>query len=121
MIISLSISAFNPNKYSKLEKNDGIYTLWCENDKEITKIGSLDGNIYLENEKYGEKQYSFVIINEDGQKEIIKKPEYEVVIGAAPIIEENTVVKVKTNVKYATTNIWFYIPTNIEREIIIVG
>ena len=120
-ILTLSISAFIPNEYTQLEKVAGIAALGSNTDKEITKIGTLDGDIYLENDNHGKKQYSFVIINEDGQKEVIKKPEYEVVIDAAPFVEENTVLKVKTKIKYTTTNIWFYIPTEIEREIIIIG
>lgn len=117
-MLPLTTFPFIPNGYTQLEKVAGIAALGSNTDKEITKIGTLDGDIYLDNDN---QDYSFVIINEDGQKEVITKPKYEVVIDAAPFVEENTVLKVKAKVKYTTTNIWFYIPTEIEREIIIVG
>ncbi len=116
-ILFFLFTAFHPNEYTKIEKIDGISAL-AVNKRKVNYVGNVEGNVYIEND-----DYKFVLIDENDQRRIITKPKYKVVIDAAPWVTENSVWEVETTVKYTTTNIWYYIPLNMDipRKIIYVG
>lgn len=115
-VISLSY-AFRPNQYAQFDRIDAIAALG-NNKNSASYIGNMESDVYIK-----DNDYVLVLKDKNNQSRIITKPKYEVVIDVAPWVTENSVWEVETTVKYTTTDIWYYIPLNMDipRKIIYVG